>query len=158
MRRLLRRWRENPQRHTAALKWHLVMWRRAGETFMAKGQNSTVFITVCLLCLVLLPSFQLFKSCHLVSAICLTPKSGWLRHNRATVLLSCAIYSLIMRNQQRNWHRGACTYTREAPPGPYGLSTGGCLTLVTLWHKKHRSWSLEAGRGSTPAFILVEME
>lgn len=33
-------------------------------------------------------------------------------------------------------------YTHETPPSPYGLSTGGYLTLLILKHQRHSFWSL----------------
>lgn len=79
--------------------------------YREKGRINALFITVfCLLCFCPVP--QLFKSCHLVCTICLTPMSECVWHNGATVLLSCSIYSSIMRNQQRDWHGARChTYS-----------------------------------------------
>lgn len=79
--------------------------------YREKGRINALFITVfCLLCFCPVP--QLFKSCHLVCTICLTPMSECAWHNGATVLLSCSIYSSIMRNQQRDWHGARChTYS-----------------------------------------------
>lgn len=85
---------------------------------------------------------KLFKSCHLVCAICLAPKSEWVWHNRATVLLSCSIYSSVMRNQQRDWHGARChTYT----PMKLFLGHMACLQGATwlLWLGGTRSTDLD---------------
>lgn len=53
-------------------------------------------------------------------------------HNRASVFLSCSIYSSIMRNQQRNWH-GACCHTYT--PMKVFLGHMACLqgAIWLLW-------------------------
>lgn len=106
---------------------------------------STFFITVCyLLCLVLLPSFQtiqilLFSLYHLSHT---EVRMDMTQQGHCFVVL----FYLFLDNEKSAeglaWRLLPHIYTHETLPRPYGLSTGGYLTLLTLWHQKHRSWSL----------------
>lgn len=113
---------------------------------LRKGAEwSACFITVCyLLCLVLLPSFQtiqilLFSLYHLSHT---EVRMGMTQQGHCFVVL----FYLFLDNEKSAeglaWSLLPHIYTHETLPRPYGSSTGGYLTLLTLWHQKRRSWSL----------------
>lgn len=97
----------------------------------------------CLLCSVLLPSFPTIQN---------LPFSLYhLSHTEVrmgmTQLSHCFVVSfyLFLDNEKSAegiaWCMLPHIYTHDSLTGPYGFSTGGYLTLLTLWHQKHSSWS-----------------
>lgn len=107
--------------------------------------QSALFITVCcLLCLALLPSFPTIQ---------ILPFSLYhLSHTEVRMSMTqqghcfVVLFYLFLDNEKSAEGLAWCLlphiFTHETLPRPYGLSTGGYLTLLTLWHQKHRSWSL----------------
>lgn len=105
-------------------------------------ESNALFIAVCcLLCLALLPSFPTiqilpFSLCHLSEV-----RMGMTQQGHCFVVL----FYLFLDNEKSAeglaWCLSPHIYTHETLSRPYGSSTGGYLTLLTLWHQKHGSRS-----------------
>ena len=120
-------------------------WWCYPQNVVKRAEQNALLITVCcLLCLVLLPSFPTiqilpFSLCHLSHT---EVRMGMTQQGHCFVVL----FYLFLGNEKSAEGLAWCLlphiYTREALPRPYGSSTGGYLTLLTLWHQEHRSQSL----------------
>lgn len=87
---------------------------------------------------------KLFKSCHfsLYHLSHTDVRMSMTQQGHCFVVL----FYLFLDNEKSAeglaWGWLSHIFTHETRPRPYGPSTGGYLTLMTLWHQKHRSWSL----------------
>ncbi len=136
----------------------IVLFTKCGD----KEQNRmNLFSAVCcLLCFALLPSFPTiqilpFSLCHLSHT---DVRMSMTQQGHCFVVL----FYLFLDNEKSAEELAWCLlphiFTHETLSRPYGLSTGGFLTLLTLWHQKHRSSTSEGCCESTLPCILVKKD
>lgn len=114
------------------------LWRKCEEKEKNRMLSSSSF------CCASAQFPKLFKSCHF--------SLHHLSHTDVRMSMTqqghcfVVLFYLFLDNEKSAeglaWGWLSHIFTHETRPRPYGPSTGGYLTLMTLWHQKHRSWSL----------------